>query len=779
VRTVPHFPDFLLSVVVSRRDDTLKKLIFPGFLCFSFGWVVLTPSNLSQAQTVTSVNTPLNLGIVNVCAISMPFPAEGCSATGAAQFNLTAGGNLGVPKVLTQGVPGQDFQLATTTCTGNVATGSSCVVNVIFAPEFSGARAGAVQITDESGNVLATRLVQGIGLGPQLDFDNGQVSILASSPEDESHNGLAVDAAGNIFYGDDDPAVVYKILAGGGPPVTVTTLAASPLGLALDGAGNLYVTTGSADQVVEVPPGCGNPSCQIVLDGGFNSPFGIAVDLAGNVYIADTGNRRVVEMPLGCVTSSCLVPIGQGWSYPDDLALDYAGNLFVGDEDGGVQKVNISSGQKTTIVPYMTIQVGGMAVDPAGDLYLSYAGNEQVVANPGMKIVEAPAGGGPLITLATILTQPGSVALDGSGNIFISSGGNDAAVYELPRVQVPTYTFATTPVGTTSADSPQAFLVQNTGNADLSLLQLTLDPLDNFVQVAGPGTAPDCKTGLSLVPSAMCDLSVSYAPMSAGPVTFTGTLLNDTGYTTSTQSIPVEGIGGTPGASISFPTGFGYVFNDTVDVPHDLGLTLNGAIFANNALQLTDGGLYEQRGAFFSTPIGLTFFQTSFDFQLTGKDTPTPDADGIAFVLQDEGPFALGTPGGGLGYGLPSLTEGGTQISDSVAVKFDLYNNDGEGASSTGFYLNGAAPTVPAIDLLPSGIDLHSGHVFHVVLVYDGSALNLSITDQITKATFSINFAVNLAGLLGHPTAYVGFTAGTGALTAVQSILDWQLTSSD
>ena len=114
-----------------------------------------------------------------------------------------------------------------------------------------------------------------------------------------------------------------------------------------------------------------------------------------------------------------------------------------------------------------------------------------------------------------------------------------------------------------------------------------------------------------------------------------------------------------------------------------------------------------------------------------------------------------------------------------MAIKFDLYNNDGEGNSSTGFYLNGAPPTVPAIDLLPSGIDLHSGHVFHVVMVYDGSALSLTITDQITKATFSTNFAVNLAELLGAPTAYVGFTAGTGAQTAVQSILDWQLTSSN
>jgi Legume lectin domain/NHL repeat len=772
----------------------VKKLLFPIFLCFSFGWAVLTTSSLSQAQTVSSVNTPLDFGSVNVCASSTSFPAGGCSAPGTAQFNVTAGGNLGVPRVLTLGVPNQDFQLATTTCNGTVTTGSSCTVNVIFAPKFSGVRSGAVEITDQSGNVLAIRLVQGTGLGPQLDVNTvqgvglgpllnlnaGSLTALASSPDYQAHYGVAVDAAGNIFYGNNAPAAVYKIPAAGGSPVVVTTLTSSPLDLALDGAGNLYVTTGSGNKVVEVPPGCGDPSCQILIDGGFYFPTGIAVDMAGNVYVADTGNRRVVEMPYGCVTGFCPVLVGSGWSYPSELALDYAGNLFVGDADGGVQKLNISSGAMTTIVPYRTMQVGGMVVDPAGDLYFTYLGNEQVVSNTGKQILEAPAGGGPLVTVETFASQPLSLALDGGGDIFITNTLSNAAVFELPRVQVPTYTFATTPLGESSTDSPQIYLLQNTGNADLSVLNLTPDSLNNFIQVAGPGTPPDCKTGLFLAPGSMCDLSLSYAPKSDGLVNFNVAVLNNTGYTTATQTIPVAGIGGEPGAPVSFPAGFSYVANAGPEVNNEIPVRFYGAVFANNALQLTDGGQYEARGAFFDGPSGLQCFQTSFDFQLTGKDSPTPDADGFAFVLQSSFPgfLNLGTAGGGLGYGLPSLTEGGTQMLGSAAIKFDLYNNDGEGTSSTGLYLNGAAPTVPAINLLPSGIDLHSGHVFHVVLLYDGLVLKLSITDQITKATFSTSFQVDLTSLLPFPLVNVGFTGGTGGETAVQSILNWQMTSS-
>jgi hypothetical protein len=66
-----------------------------------------------------------------------------------------------------------------------------------------------------------------------------------------------------------------------------------------------------------------------------------------------------------------------------------------------------------------------------------------------------------------------------------------------------------------------------------------------------------------------------------------------------------------------------------------------------------------------------------------------------------------------------------------------------------------------------------------VVLVYDGSILTLTMEDQTTNATFSQPFRVNIPGLLGGQTGYAGFTASTGLKTAVQSILDWQLVSSD
>ena len=110
-------------------------------------------------------------------------------------------------------------------------------------------------------------------------------------------------------------------------------------------------------------------------------------------------------------------------------------------------------------------------------------------------------------------------------------------------------------------------------------------------------------------------------------------------------------------------------------------------------------------------------------------------------------------------------------IRKSVAVKFDLWNNQGEGKDSTGLYINGATPTVPAVDMTGSGVDLHSGHVFNVHVTYDGTALAMTITDASTQQSFTTSWTIDIPGTVGGTTAYVGFTGGTGS--AIQEILNW------
>jgi hypothetical protein len=196
-------------------------------------------------------------------------------------------------------------------------------------------------------------------------------------------------------------------------------------------------------------------------------------------------------------------------------------------------------------------------------------------------------------------------------------------------------------------------------------------------------------------------------------------------------------------------------------------LALNGvAALSGTRLRLTDGGIKEAGSAFFTTALNVRLFTTNFTFQLTN-----PKGDGIAFVIQNAGTTALGPLGGGLGYG------GTGGIPSSVAVKFDLYNNNGEGTNSTGLYIDGASPTIPATTL-GGNVNLHSGDVFNVQINYDGIALTMTITDvNMSADTFTKSWVVNIPGTVCGNTAYAGFTGGSGGSTATQDILTWTFIS--
>jgi hypothetical protein len=138
----------------------------------------------------------------------------------------------------------------------------------------------------------------------------------------------------------------------------------------------------------------------------------------------------------------------------------------------------------------------------------------------------------------------------------------------------------------------------------------------------------------------------------------------------------------------------------------------------------------------------------------------------MTFTIQNDGPQALGGPGGALGY---------KNIPKSVAIKFDFYDNSGEGDSSTGLYLDGASPTVPAVDMSASGLTLAGARgSFGAHITYDGTTLTLKITSLGQSShTFTHSWAVDIPAAVGGTTAYVGFTAGTGGMTSQDSVVSW------
>jgi hypothetical protein len=216
--------------------------------------------------------------------------------------------------------------------------------------------------------------------------------------------------------------------------------------------------------------------------------------------------------------------------------------------------------------------------------------------------------------------------------------------------------------------------------------------------------------------------------------------------------------------SAAYAIGPVYTFNFSQGFANAKGpIQFNGTTDLDDfRLQLTNGGLNQDGSAFYTTKVNVQAFTTDFTFQLSN-----PMGDGITFTIQNSSPQALGVSGAGLGY---------QKIPHSVAIKFDLTNNVGEGTNSTGIYLDGAIPTVPSVNLTGTGIDLHSGDYMNVHLTYDGTDLNMTITDAVTLASWSHTFLVNIPAAVNGDTAYVGFTGGTGAQSASQKVTYWTWT---
>src|SRR5205823_2362748 len=171
---------------------------------------------------------------------------------------------------------------------------------------------------------------------------------------------------------------------GDGGPATAAELE-HPVGVALDGAGNLFIAqAGSHDngeRVRRVDAGTGT----ITTVTGGSVPVGVALDGAGNLFIAEEG-ERYPDYYYG----ARIRRVGAATGTVAAVALDGAGHRFTADVDARVRRVDAGTGTITTV-----------------------AGNE----TRGFSGDSGPA-------TAAELNYPMGVALDGAGNLFIADFGN-------------------------------------------------------------------------------------------------------------------------------------------------------------------------------------------------------------------------------------------------------------------------------------------------------------------------------------------------------------------
>jgi len=307
--------------------------------------------------------------------------------------------------------------------------GSGYVLNPILLRNPTAAAvdaAGNVYVSDTLNHSIrkispsgVTSLFAGDGVNP------GSANATGTAARFNSPAGLAVDAAGNVYVADSGNHLVRKITAAG----EVTTLAGV--------AGESGHADGSGDTV------------------RFDYPSGLAVDGAGNVYVADYANHVIRVITPGGSVSTLAGKVGESgtadgqggaarFNYPRDIALDGSGLLYVADTgNSNIRRVStaglvstLAGGNGAAGAADGTGSAArfenpvGLAADAAGNVYVADSGNSTLrKISPAGTVTTIGGSPGSIgntdgVGTAARFNHPTDIAVDASGNLYVVDNRN-------------------------------------------------------------------------------------------------------------------------------------------------------------------------------------------------------------------------------------------------------------------------------------------------------------------------------------------------------------------
>ena len=303
--------------------------------------------------------------------------------------------------------------------------------------------------------------VNGVGTAARFDHPFGLAL-------DQSGNIYVADQANSVIRTISQAAVVNTLA--GTPGVTgalngAATLASfnKPFGVAVDGSGNVYVADAGNNLIRKIAvngtvsnfAGTGLAGAADGKDSAsFNSPLGVAVDGSGNVYVADYGNDEIRKItPAGLVSTLAgkagLAGNADGldtaarFNLPESLVVDENGNIFVADNGNNeVRKVTTAGLVSTIAGNGSTGKINGngtaasfnspfgIAIDGAGNLYVADSGNNLIREISLAGQVSTFAGSGAKGSadagaLQATFNTPAGIVVDASGNVYVSDENNN------------------------------------------------------------------------------------------------------------------------------------------------------------------------------------------------------------------------------------------------------------------------------------------------------------------------------------------------------------------
>ena len=500
-----------------------------------------TPVGLAadrNGNIYVATNNGSQVSVLNMSVGSFMGEAVGETQAAALTFNFSTGTTLASITATTQGASGLAFSIASGgTCTVSqwYAPGTHCSVVVDFAPASAGAQAGNIILVENGGEVAARVFLNGIGIGPEVAFNSGDengveqtiVGSGLSKPE-----GVAVDAAGDVFVADFGNHRVVELPMDGGAEIVLGKTLSGPAAVAVDGAGNVYIADSTGQRVYEMLAGM---TTLTSVGSGFSAPSAVATDSFGNVYIADSGNNRVVEWP---ADGGAQTTLGTGLSEPGGVTTDLVGNLYISDTGNNrVVEIAVFGGAQTTVGTGLSAP-HGLAVDAALNVYIADTGNSRVVM--------VPAEGGIQTTLWSGLKQPYGVSIDTSGNLYVGDSGNNRVV-KIDRSSAPplALNFAGASIAGKSNGNPMDEYVQNIGTQPLVLSSNGVVLSDSVDFGLNSGSQTDtCQSETNMIPGGSCLIAATFTPSKAGSLAATITVTdNSLNVNGAAQTIYLSGIG--------------------------------------------------------------------------------------------------------------------------------------------------------------------------------------------------------------------------------------------